>query len=164
MFKRCSELCVLLLCVEAFLPHGADDGRVRAQVRGRALGGHERDRRTETEHTARLTELKSTDPQHSNRQQTDGADSWAHTRRCFCEETQTDRVHCDPGPPNRSTFWNWDWYIIWKLNKSAFHWCMVCYDRTKFGWDTTIWKSGIWGCKKIKILRKSPLKLFKWSS
>ncbi len=68
-------VCVLLLCVEAFLPHGADDGRVRAQVRGRALGGHERDRRTETEHTARLTVLKSTDPQHSNRQQTDGADS-----------------------------------------------------------------------------------------
>ncbi len=25
---------------------------------------------------------------------------------------------------------------------------MVCYDRTIFGWDTTIWKSWIWGCKK----------------
>ncbi len=25
----------------------------------------------------------------------------------------------------------------------------VCYDRTIFGWYTTIWKSGIWGCKKI---------------
>ncbi len=25
---------------------------------------------------------------------------------------------------------------------------MVCYDRTIFGRDTTIWKSGIWGCKK----------------
>ncbi len=25
--------------------------------------------------------------------------------------------------------WNWDLYII---NKSAFHWCMVCYDRTIF--------------------------------
>ncbi len=25
---------------------------------------------------------------------------------------------------------------------------MVCYDWTIFGWDTTIWKSGIWGCKK----------------
>ncbi len=25
---------------------------------------------------------------------------------------------------------------------------MVCQDRTIFGWDTTIWKSGIWGCKK----------------
>ncbi len=24
---------------------------------------------------------------------------------------------------------------------------MVCYDRTIFGRDTTIWKSGIWGCK-----------------
>ncbi len=40
---------------------------------------------------------------------------------------------------------------------------MVCYDRTIFGWDTTIWKSGIWGCKKIEILRKSPLKLSKLS-
>ncbi len=28
---------------------------------------------------------------------------------------------------------------------------MVCYDRTIFGRDTTICKSGIWGCKKIKI-------------
>ncbi len=24
---------------------------------------------------------------------------------------------------------------------------MVCYDRTIFGQDTTIWISGIWGCK-----------------
>ncbi len=31
--------------------------------------------------------------------------------------------------------------ISWKLNKSSFHWCMVCYDRTIFGRDTTIWKS-----------------------
>ncbi len=31
-----------------------------------------------------------------------------------------------------------------------------------FGWDITIWKSGIWGCKAIKILRKSPLKLSKF--
>ncbi len=61
-------------------------------------------------------------------------------------------------------FRNWDLYMIWKLNKLSFHWCMVCYDRTIFGWDTTIWKSGIWGCKKNKILRKSPLKLSKWSS
>ncbi len=30
---------------------------------------------------------------------------------------------------------------------------MVCYDRTIFGRDTIIWKSGIWGCKKIKILK-----------
>ncbi len=27
---------------------------------------------------------------------------------------------------------------------------MVCQDRTIFGWDTTIWKTGIWGCKKKK--------------
>ncbi len=35
-----------------------------------------------------------------------------------------------------------------------------------FGRDITIWKSGIRGCKKIKfrIVRKSPLKLSKWSS
>ncbi len=26
---------------------------------------------------------------------------------------------------------------------------MVCYDRTIFGRDTTIWKYGIWGCKKM---------------
>ncbi len=25
----------------------------------------------------------------------------------------------------------------------------MVYDRMIFGWDTTIWKSGIWGCKKI---------------
>ncbi len=25
---------------------------------------------------------------------------------------------------------------------------MVCYDRTIFGQDTTVWKSEIWGCKK----------------
>ncbi len=25
-----------------------------------------------------------------------------------------------------------DLYIIWKLNKSAFHWCVVCYDRAIF--------------------------------
>ncbi len=31
-----------------------------------------------------------------------------------------------------------------KINKSAFHWHMVCYDRKIFGRDTTIWKSGIW--------------------
>ncbi len=24
---------------------------------------------------------------------------------------------------------------------------MICYDRTMFGNFTTIWKSGIWGCK-----------------
>ncbi len=31
---------------------------------------------------------------------------------------------------------------------------MVCYDRTIFGWDTTIWKSGIWGCKKNQNIEK----------
>ncbi len=49
-------------------------------------------------------------------------------------------------------------FIIWKQNKEAFRWCMGCKDRTLFGWDKTIWKSGIWGSKNIKILRKSPLK------
>ncbi len=43
--------------------------------------------------------------------------------------------------------------LIWKLNEYAFHWCVVCFDRTIFGRDTTIWKSGFWGCKKkSKIL------------
>ncbi len=57
----------------------------------------------------------------------------------------------DPGPQNQSymsIFLNWDFYNIRKLNKYDFHWCMVCYGRTIFGWDTTIWKSRIWGCKK----------------
>ncbi len=31
--------------------------------------------------------------------------------------------------------------------------------RTIFGWDTTIWKSGIWGCKKIEILKKISFKV-----
>ncbi len=31
---------------------------------------------------------------------------------------------------------------------------MVCYDRTIFGWDTTICKSGIWGCKKNLNIEK----------
>ncbi len=31
-----------------------------------------------------------------------------------------------------------------------------CYDRTIFGQNTTIWKSGIWGCKKIE---KIPFKV-----
>ncbi len=31
---------------------------------------------------------------------------------------------------------------------------MVCYDRTIFGWYTTIWKSGIWGCKKNQNIEK----------
>ncbi len=45
------------------------------------------------------------------------------------------RKRCNMRP--WSTSWgsiiqNWDLYIIWKLNKSYFHWCMVCYDRTIF--------------------------------
>ncbi len=35
---------------------------------------------------------------------------------------------------------------------------MVCYDRTIFGWDTTIWKSGIWGCKKNLNIEKIAFK------
>ncbi len=31
---------------------------------------------------------------------------------------------------------------------------MVSYDMIIFGWDTTIWKSGIWGCKKIQTIEK----------
>ncbi len=42
---------------------------------------------------------------------------------------------------------------------------MVCYDRTIFGRDATIWKSGMWGCKKKNLnIEKLPLKLSKWSS
>ncbi len=33
-----------------------------------------------------------------------------------------------------------------------FSWIIT--ERGTFGQDTIIWKSGIWGCKKIKILRK----------
>ncbi len=43
-------------------------------------------------------------------------------------------------------------YIIWKLNKWAFHRCMVC-------WDTSIWKSGIWGCKKNRNIEKITFKV-----
>ncbi len=35
---------------------------------------------------------------------------------------------------------------------------MVCYDRTIFGWDTTIWKSGILGCKKNLNIEKITFK------
>ncbi len=35
---------------------------------------------------------------------------------------------------------------------------MVCYDRTIFGWDTTIWISGIWGCKKNQNIKKIAFK------
>ncbi len=43
------------------------------------------------------------------------------------------------------------------------NWCMV-YDSTIFGRDTTIWKSGIWECKKIQILRKIAFKVVQMKS
>ncbi len=36
---------------------------------------------------------------------------------------------------------------------------MVCYDRTIFGRDTTILKSGIWGCKKNHNIEKITFKV-----
>ncbi len=36
---------------------------------------------------------------------------------------------------------------------------MVCYDMTIFGRDTTIWKSGIWGCKKNQNTEKIAFKV-----
>ncbi len=36
---------------------------------------------------------------------------------------------------------------------------MVCYDRTIFGRDATIWKSGIWGCKKNQNIEKITFKV-----
>ncbi len=36
---------------------------------------------------------------------------------------------------------------------------MGCYDRTIFGWDTTIWKSGIWGYKKNLNIEKITFKV-----
>ncbi len=36
---------------------------------------------------------------------------------------------------------------------------MVCYDRTIFGRDTTIWKSVIWGCKKNLNIEKITFKV-----
>ncbi len=36
---------------------------------------------------------------------------------------------------------------------------MVCYDRTIFDWDTTIWKSGIRGCKKNQNIEKIAIKV-----
>ncbi len=35
---------------------------------------------------------------------------------------------------------------------------MVCYDRTIFGWDTTFWKSGIWGFQKNLNIEKITFK------
>ncbi len=36
---------------------------------------------------------------------------------------------------------------------------MVCYEWTIFGWDTTIWKSGIWGGKKNLNIEKMTFKV-----
>ncbi len=36
---------------------------------------------------------------------------------------------------------------------------MVWLDRVIFGWDTTIWKSGIWGCKKNLYTEKIAFKV-----
>ncbi len=41
---------------------------------------------------------------------------------------------------------------------------MVCYDRTIFGRDTTIWKSGIWGCKKNLNIEKIAFKAVQMKS
>ncbi len=51
--------------------------------------------------------------------------------------------------------------LLWTIIRAFFQLMHVFYDRTIFGWDTAIWKSGIWGCKKI--WRKSLLKLSKLS-
>jgi len=53
--------------------------------------------------------------------------------------------------------WNSNAFIH-RLKAEAFRWCMVCYDRTIFGRDTTILKSGIWGCKKKSNIEKIALK------
>ncbi len=36
---------------------------------------------------------------------------------------------------------------------------MDCYDQKIFGRDTTIWKSGIWGCKKNLNIQKITFKV-----
>ncbi len=41
---------------------------------------------------------------------------------------------------------------------------MVCYDRTIFGRDTTIWTSGIWGCKKKLNIEKIAFKFVQMKS
>ncbi len=44
--------------------------------------------------------------------------------------------------------------------KISFPWMYVFYDRTTFGQDKTIWKSGIWGLKKKKLnISKIPFKV-----
>ncbi len=50
-------------------------------------------------------------------------------------------------------------YINQAVRSVSVHRCMVCYDRTIFGWDTTIWKSGIWGCKKNLNIEKITFKV-----
>ncbi len=50
--------------------------------------------------------------------------------------------------------WPWSKKIVTHhhhLNISYFHWCMVW---TIFVWDTSIRKSGIWGCKKNLNIEK----------
>ncbi len=41
--------------------------------------------------------------------------------------------------------------------------CLLGY-RTEIGWDTTIWKSGIWKKKLNNEEKQSPLKLSKWNT
>ncbi len=38
------------------------------------------------------------------------------------------------------------------------------YIRTIFGWDTTIWKSGIWGCKTNLNIEKIAFKIVQMKS
>ncbi len=60
-----------------------------------------------------------------------------------------------------------DLFIIWRLYKSAFHWCMVWTINgiyAIFGWDITDWKSGIWGCKKNWNIEKITFKLVQLKS
>ncbi len=55
----------------------------------------------------------------------------------------------------RVNFWNVDLYIIW-INKLSID---VWFVRTIFSWDTTIWKSGIWGCQKKRNIEKITFKV-----
>ncbi len=47
----------------------------------------------------------------------------------------------------------------WIKKLSIDIWLLVCCDRTIFGWNTTIWKSGIWGCKKNPNIEKITFKV-----
>ncbi len=67
-------------------------------------------------------------------------------------------VTLDHKTSHKGTFFEIEMYTS-SEHTSAFHWCMVCYDRTIFVWDTTIWESGIWGCKKIKNIEKITFKI-----